>query len=97
MKKIVYLGKKIIFQMTPNSQGNVFNRVWRFYIDGFREMTVGRKLWLIIIIKVIILFGVFKLFFFPNLLQRDYDTDNDRARAVGRELINRTAAEDDSN
>lgn len=60
-----------------------------FYVDGFKSMTVGKKLWAIIFIKVIILFFVFKLFFFPNLLQENYDNDDDRARAVATELTTR--------
>ncbi len=60
-----------------------------FYVDGFKSMTVGKKLWAIIFIKLIILFFVFKLFFFPNLLEENYDNDDDRARAVAAELISR--------
>lgn len=52
-------------------------------------MTVGRYLWVMIIVKVAILFLVFKLFFFPDRLQQDYDTDRERAKAVRRELVNR--------
>lgn len=52
-------------------------------------MTVGRKLWLLIIIKLFILFFIFKLFFFPDILQRDYDTDGERADAVRRSLLTR--------
>lgn len=62
-------------------------RILRFYIDGFRQMTVGRYLWAIILIKLFILFFVFKLFFFPDLLKRDYDNDADRAAAVRKSLI----------
>ncbi len=62
-------------------------RVYRFYRDGFRSMTVGRYLWLMILIKLFILFFIFKLFFFPDLLQRDYDNDADRARAVRSALM----------
>lgn len=51
-------------------------------------MTVGRKLWLLIIIKLFIIFAILKLFFFPNLLQRDYNTDAERADAV-RESLDR--------
>lgn len=40
-------------------------RIVRFYVDGFRSMTIGRKLWTVIIIKLIVIFGVLKLFFFP--------------------------------
>ena len=43
-------------------------KVIRFYVEGFREMTVGRTLWAIILIKLFILFAVLKVFFFPDLL-----------------------------
>lgn len=52
-------------------------------------MTVGKQLWVLIIIKVVILFAVLKIFFFPNLLSRDYDNDADRAQAVRTTLTNR--------
>lgn len=58
------------------------SRIARFYADGFRSMTIGRKLWAIIIIKLIVIFGILKLFFFPDLLKSRYDTDEDRAAAV---------------
>lgn len=64
-------------------------RIYRFYLDGFREMTVGKKLWILIIIKLIVIFFIFKLFFFPDLLSRDYDNDRDRAAAVRTTLLNR--------
>lgn len=63
--------------------------VYRFYRDGFRSMTVGRQLWLLIIIKLFIIFAVLKLFFFPDILNRDYDDDASRAAAVRSTLINR--------
>jgi len=63
-------------------------RIYRFYRDGFREMTVGRWLWLMIIVKLFILFFIFKLFFFPDILSRDYDNDSQRAEAVRSSLMN---------
>ncbi len=65
---------------------NWWRRVVDLYVDGFRNMTVGRKLWGIVILKLAIMFLVFKLFFFPDLLKENYDNDEDRARAVAREL-----------
>lgn len=62
-------------------------RVWRFYRDGFKQMTVGRSLWVLIIIKLIFIFAIMKLFFFPNLLSRDYDTDDERSEAVRRSML----------
>lgn len=53
-------------------------------------MTVGRKLWALIIIKLIFIFLIMKLFFFPDILSRDYDTDAQRANAVREALIDRS-------
>ncbi len=64
-------------------------RVVGFYVDGFRSMTVGRKLWIIILIKLFIIFFIFKLFFFPDILSRDYDSDEQRAEAVRSSMLNR--------
>lgn len=56
------------------------------YVDGFRNMTIGKKLWALVIIKLIVIFFVFKLFFFPDILQKNYDNDEERARAVAEKL-----------
>lgn len=61
-------------------------RVFGFYRDGFRRMTVGRTLWKIIIIKLIVMFGVLKLFFFPNYLKTNFETDELRADYVLEQL-----------
>lgn len=61
-------------------------RVWRFYRDGFRQMTVGRYLWALILVKLFFIFAVMKLFFFPDILSRDYDTDEERSQAVRQSI-----------
>lgn len=62
--------------------------VYRFYLEGFRSMTLGKTLWLIIICKLVIMFGVLKLFFFPNYL-KDQPTPEAKGDYVGTELIER--------
>jgi len=37
-------------------------------VDGFKHLTWGRTLWVVIIIKLIIIFFVLKLFFFPDFI-----------------------------
>lgn len=64
------------------AKDSFFTRAVAMYVDGFRSMTVGRRLWAVILIKLAILFFVFKLFFFPDILKENYDNDADRARAV---------------
>ena len=56
----------------------MLRNVIRFYIDGFREMTLGRTLWAIILIKLFVLFAVLKLFFFPDLLAGKSDDEHRR-------------------
>ena len=73
--------------MKKSSSGNWFYRVWKFYRDGFKEMTTGKYLWALILVKLAIIFLVFKLLFFPNLLKRDYDNDEERAAAVRHSLL----------
>lgn len=61
-------------------------RVFRFYRDGFKKMTVGKTLWKIIAIKLVVMFAVLKLFFFPNYLKSNFSTDQQRADHVLQEL-----------
>ena len=49
-------------------------------------MTVGRKLWAIILIKLFIIFIVLKLLFFPDLLKKNYRTDEERSNHVIEKL-----------
>lgn len=63
-------------------QPRLFARVFRFYVGGFRRMTLGRTLWILIVIKLIIMFGILKLFFFQGFLETKFSTDNQRATYV---------------
>lgn len=59
-----------------------FKAIISLYTDGFRSMTVGRKLWVLILIKIAIFFLVLKLFFFPDILAKHYVDNDSRADAV---------------
>lgn len=62
-------------------------RIWRFYRDGFREMTTGRTLWAIILIKLFIMFFILKFFFFPSFLKDK--SPEEKQQYVGEELVKR--------
>ncbi len=53
-----------------------------FYVGGFRRMTLGKTLWKIILLKLIVMFAILKLFFFPNYLNTNFETDRQRADHV---------------
>ena len=70
-----------------NQQG-FWSRVFHLYYDGFRSMTVGKTLWLIIFIKLIF-FVVIKLLFFPNFLSTKCDTEQEKSEYVRHQLTDR--------
>lgn len=46
----------------------MMSAVFHLYYDGFKNMSVGKSLWVVILVKLFIIFFVLKLFFFPNIL-----------------------------
>ena len=64
---------------------NTLLAIWNFYLEGFRSMTLGRTLWLIILVKLFIMF-------FPDFLG-DHPMDADKGTYVGNELIQRALPE----
>lgn len=67
---------------------NPIKKVWNFYIEGFKSMTLGKTLWAIILIKLFVMFFILKMFFFPNHIKQNAVND-DKAGYVGKELIER--------
>ena len=63
-------------------------RVYELYRDGFRQMTLGRTLWAIILIKLFIIFAILKVFFFPNYID-EHASDDNKSDFVANELIER--------
>lgn len=62
----------------------------RFYRDGFRRMALGRTLWCIILVKLVVMFAVMRPFFFTPALQ---GSDAEKGQQVSQELIGRAAGQ----
>lgn len=60
-------------------------KVVGFYADGFRNMTWGRKLWVLVILKVIILFAVLRVVFFRPVMAGM--TDAQKSEKVAEQLL----------
>lgn len=67
--------------------------LFRFYYEGFRDMRLGKTLWLIILIKLFVLFVVLKVFFFPNFLNTRFDDNKEKSEYVGNLLTERVISE----
>jgi hypothetical protein len=64
-------------------------RIWHFYYDGFRNMSWwGRRAWVIILIKLFIMFAILKIFFFTDFLDRKFSSDREKGEYVMDQLIN---------
>jgi len=62
---------------------NLLKKVIHFYIDGFRNMDrLGRKLWIIILVKLFIFFIILRLIFFPNFLNEQFDSKEQKGDYV---------------
>jgi hypothetical protein len=72
-----------------NNGPSILTRLFRFYYDGFRNMSGwGRKVWIIILIKLFIMFAILRLFFFPDFLKNRFEDDKQRSEYVMDQLIN---------
>ena len=71
-----------------NHQG-FWSRVFHLYYDGFRSMTVGKTLWIIIGIKLFIFFVILKWLFFPDFLSTKCDTDQEKTEYVRSQVVDK--------
>jgi hypothetical protein len=63
--------------------------MFRFYVEGFTNMSSwGRRSWLIIIIKLFIIFAILKIFFFHDFLERRYSNDAQKSEYVRNQILN---------
>ena len=64
---------------------NMLLSIWNFYVDGFRNMTWGRTLWLLIFLKIVVLFFILRAFFFQQVLSGN--TEEQKIEYVGTQLM----------
>ena len=67
---------------------SLLQSVWSFYRDGFRNMTWGRPLVWLILLKLFILFAILRVFFFKP--EFSGMTEEQKSEAVGERLIQDT-------
>ncbi|RQD89536.1 DUF4492 domain-containing protein [Campylobacter hepaticus] len=65
---------------------NIF-RIFNFYKEGFKNLTLGKTLWKIIIIKFIIIFVILKLFIFDVNFNSMFKSDKEKSSFVFENLI----------
>jgi len=81
-----YSSAIILFIKINKSVKSFFKKVFYLYYDGFRGMGVGRQLWLIIFLKLFIMFAILKLFFFSDFLGSKFKSDEEKSAYVIEQL-----------
>jgi len=65
----------------------MLKKIFNFYYQGFKDMSIhSRKLWVIILIKLFIIFVILKIFFFPDFLGSKFKTDQEKGDYVIEQL-----------
>jgi 5-bromo-4-chloroindolyl phosphate hydrolysis protein len=67
----------------------MIKQIVSFYHDGFRSMRLGKTLWIVVIVKLVIIFVVLKLFFMPDILYER--ADGNEADYVSAQITERAA------
>jgi hypothetical protein len=62
-------------------------KIFTFYYDGFRTLSSwGKQAWLVIIIKLFIMFAILRIFFFHDFLKTKFSSDSERSNYVIEQL-----------
>jgi len=73
---------------------NWFRKVYNFYLEGFKGLSWGKPLWILILLKLLILFAVLRVFFFKPVLSGK--TEGEKSDFIGTQLT-RPALTDTTN
>lgn len=65
----------------------LIKKIVKFYIDGFKNMKLGRTLWLIIAIKLFVMIFILKVFFFNNTLDTKFNNDKDKINFIYKNIV----------
>jgi hypothetical protein len=67
---------------------SAMNRIFRFYYNGFKNMSWwGNRVWIIILIKLFVIFLILRIFFFNDFLQKNFKTEGQKSEYVLDQLI----------
>lgn len=65
----------------------IINNVYHFYINGFKNMRLGKTLWKIIIIKLLVILIFINLFIDNKSIKTEYKTYEEKVDFVYKNLI----------
>jgi len=76
--KIVYIKGKVMINI---------NKIYYFYIDGFKNMKIGKTLWKIIFIKLLVILIILNYFIHDKSINTEYKSAQSKSDFVYHNLI----------
>ena len=67
---------------------NNISKFFKMYAEGLKNMTWGKTLWILVLIKLFIMFAILRVFLFPNFLNSKCETEQEKAEYVSKQLSN---------
>ncbi|NLC28193.1 MAG: DUF4492 domain-containing protein [Campylobacteraceae bacterium] len=61
---------------------NILKKIISFYVDGFRNMKLGKQLWAIIFIKIFIMVFVLKMLIFNTTINTKFETEEEKINFI---------------
>lgn len=65
---------------------NKYINIINFYKDGFKNLTLGRVLWKIIFIKLIVILIILNFFIYDKSINTEYKTENQKIDFVYKNI-----------
>ncbi len=66
---------------------NIIKKTYLFYFEGFKNMTIGKTLWKIIALKLLVILVFLKLFVHDKTFKSEYTTTEAKSDFVSTNLI----------
>lgn len=61
-------------------------KIVNFYVDGFKNLTLGKTLWKIIILKLIIIFTFLNYYIYDKSIKSEYQTEIQKINFVYKNI-----------
>ncbi len=98
LKASVYILLSLYDSEFFNTKGSILmarsspiKKVCSFYRSGFAGMPDwGVRLWIIILVKLFVIFFILRIFFFPDFLKKNFRSDSERSMYILKELTEKT-------
>ena len=67
----------------------ILKRIFNFYLEGFKTLSpYAKSLWIIIFLKLFVMFFVLKLFFFQDTLENRFNSNEEITEFVIDQITN---------